>query len=243
MEKFTYSQELKERQYKILIKLNQLGLNGYISDLADEFDYRPFLKEMTDILRKVYKTKLSGYSVKYIWFTDGKNHWSDDKINVSYLTITALNQNYDNMELSSIKFNNDKTIMLDEKTLGIVLDKCEELIATIEKKIDDNKKLPEISTMLETFLKYADNVINHEYYNVSIERGNFNYEKKSEEPYMAIVVRHNNGGYIGAITFNRGSLGGYMVTSHIPLCGACTRYPSIKTMETTIRDIINFMTK
>lgn len=173
MEKFIYSQELKERQYKILIKLNQLGLNGYISNLADEFDYRPFLKEITDILRKAYKTKLLGYSVKDIWFTDGENHWSDDKINVSYLSITALNQNYDNIELSSIKFNDDKTIMLDGRTLGVILDKCEELVTAIEKKIDDNKKLPEISTMMETLLKYADNVINHEYYNVSLEKGEF----------------------------------------------------------------------
>lgn len=211
--------------------------------MAGGFDYRPFLKEITDILRKAYKTKLLGYSVKSIWFTDGENHWSDDKINVSYLSITALNQNYDNIELSSIKFNDDKTIMLDEKTLGIVLDKCEELIATIEKKIDDNKKLPEISTMLETFLKYADNVINHEYYNVSLEKGNFNYEKKTEKPYTSIVVRHNNGSYIGAITFGRDNLGGYMVTSHIPLYGACIKYASIETMETVIRDIIIFMTK
>lgn len=243
MEKFIYSQELKERQYKILIKLNQLGVNGFISDLASGFDYRPFLKEITDILRKVYKTKLLGYSVKSIWFTDGENHWSDDKINVSYLSITALNRNYDKIELSSINFNEDKTIMLDGKTLGVILDKCEELVTAIEKEIDDNKKLPEISTMMETLLKYADNVINHEYYNVSLEKGNFNYEKKAEKPYTSIVVRHDNGSYIGAITFGRDNLGGYTVTSHIPLCGACTRYVSIETMETAIRDIIIFMTK
>ena len=133
--------------------------------------------------------------------------------------------------------------MLDGKTLGVILDKCEELVTAIEKEIDDNKKLPEISTMMETLLKYADNVINHEYYNVSLEKGNFNYEKKAEKPYTSIVVRHDNGSYIGAITFGRDNLGGYTVTSHIPLCGACTRYVSIETMETAIRDIIIFMTK
>ena len=236
--KIVYSNEIKERQMNVFIKLDEIINNSFFSNTSDVF--KDFFKRVTDVLHKSNYVSFA-YKASNMWYTDGRVLKSD-KINIEnvYLDITLYTANYKDYKVTSGNYGLDsKCSKLDEKTLSVILDLCDELIDKINRMKDSNELPKTNELMLETLLQYAKKHINSDIYNVEIENGKLNLEPTGTN-YKCIVIRHKNGDYHSSITLSKDVIG-YCATLRVPLCGQTSApFSSLDTAESLIRQLVTF---